>query len=108
MGHIRDIYSEFEKRGARAAVILAQSLVKIQEFLETRDYPFPVLADVRRQVAKAYGVYVRINFESVNINRPSEFILDRNRTIAYIYVGRTQTDFPPDEQIMAVLDGLEG
>lgn len=107
MGHIRDIYEEFEKRGARAVVIMAESLPRMQEFLKKHSYPFPLLSDVRREAAKAYGVYVRVNFESVNIARPSDFILDKDKTIKYIYVGRIQTDFPPDDEIFTVLDDIK-
>jgi len=108
MGHIREIYEEFEKRGAGAASILAESIARMQKFLQKHSYPFPVLSDVRREAVKSYGVYVRVNFESVNISRPAEFIIDKDKTIRYIYVGRIQTDFPPDEEIFAVLDGLKG
>ena len=62
MVHIRDIYNEFEERGARVVSILAESLPRMQEFLRNHDYPFPLLSDVRREVVKAYGVYVRVNF----------------------------------------------
>jgi methyl-accepting chemotaxis protein len=104
MGHIREIYPEFEKRGARVVVIMAESLARMQEFLDKHKYPFPVLSDVRREVVKAYGVYVRVNFESVNISRPSEVILDKDGIVKYIYIGRIQTDFPTDDEIFAVLD----
>ena len=107
MGHIREIYDEFEKRGARAIVILAESLPRMQEFLKDHQYPFPLLSDVRRVVTKEYGVYVRVNFESVNIARPADFILDADGTIKYNYIGRIQTDFPPDEDLLAVFDSLK-
>jgi len=78
----------------------------MRSFLEKHEYPFPVLSDVRRAVTKQYGVYVRVNFESANIARPSEFVIDTDGTVRYIYIGRIQTDFPPDEEVLAVLDGL--
>jgi peroxiredoxin len=53
-------------------------------------------------------VYVRVNFESVNISRPAEFILDREKIVRYIFVGRIQTEFAGDEEILAVLDSLTG
>jgi peroxiredoxin len=107
MGHIRGIYDEFEKRGGRVAVIMAESLPRMQEFLKTHDYPFPLLSDVRREVVKEYGVYVRMNFESVNISRPAEVIVDTDKTVKYIYVGSIQTDFPKDEDVLALLDSLK-
>ena len=87
-------------------MIMAESLPRMQEFLKTHQYPFPVLSDVRRQVVREYGVYVRLNFESVNISRPAEVIVDRGKTVRYIYVGSIQTDFPSDEEILAVLGDL--
>ena len=81
MGHIRDFYPELEKRGARAVTILAQNPTRIQEFLKDHSYPFPILADAERKVVKEYGVYVRANFESVNIARPANFILSADGTV---------------------------
>lgn len=89
-------------------VIMAESLPRMQEFMRDHEYPFPLLSDVRREVVKAYGVYVRLNFESINIAHPSEFILDKDKTIKFMYIGWIQTDFPPDEDIFAVLDSLKG
>ena len=108
MGHIQEIYSEFEKRNAHAVVIMAESLPRMQEFLKDHTYPFPLLSDVRREVVKAYGVYVKMNFESYNISRPAEVILDGDKTVKYSYIARIQTDFPPDEEILSVLDSLKG
>jgi peroxiredoxin len=62
---------------------------------------------VRREVVKEYGVYVRMNFESVNISRPAEVIVDTDKTVKYIYVGSIQTDFPKDEDVLALLDSLK-
>ncbi len=105
MGHIQELYPELERRGARAVVILAQKRKAIREFLEDNPYPFPVLADEKRQVSKDYGVYVKVNFESINIARPSTFVLDREGIIKYIFIASIQTEYPPDEDILAALGG---
>lgn len=104
MGHIQELYPELERRGARAVVILAQKRRAIKEFLEENPYPFPVLADEKRQVSKDYGVYVKVNFESINIARPSTFILDGEGVIRYIFIASIQTEYPPDEDILAALE----
>ncbi len=108
MGHIRDKYPEVERRGARAAVILAQNPAKVREYLEKNAYPFPVLADAGREVVKDYGVYVRANFESINIARPANFILAAEGTVAYVHIAGIQTEYPEDAEILSVLDGLAG
>lgn len=106
MGHIQEIYSELEKRGARAAVILAQKRESMKEFLEKHTYPFPLLADTGRVVVKEYGVYVRANFESVHIARPANFILDGKGTIKYIFIASIQTEYAPDADIFKALDSI--
>lgn len=104
MGHIRDIYNEFEERGARVVVILAQKQERMREFLEKHSYPFPLLSDSRREVVKEYGVYVRANFESVHIARPANFVLDGGGIIKYIFIASIQTEYAPDADVFAALD----
>lgn len=105
MVHIRDvIYPELMKRGAGAVVILPQKAGKVKEYLETHPYPFPVLADEKRLVVKEYGVYVRVNFESVHIARPSVFVLDAEGRVKYIHIASIQTEYPPDGEILRALD----
>ena len=106
MGHIRDIYPELERRGAKAVVVLAQKREPIIEYLEEHNFPFPLLADTRREVVKEYGVYVRANFESVNIARPATFILDADGTVKYNFIASIQTEYPKDADIFAVLDAM--
>jgi len=106
MGHIREIYPEIEKRGARVVAILAQKPEPMREFLEDHEYPFPLLADAERKVVKEYGVYVRVNFESVHIARPANFILDGGGNIKYIFIASIQTEYAPDADLFATLDGM--
>ena len=106
MVHIRDNFSEFEKRGARIVSIAAQTPEKPREFFKDNPIPFPFLLDVDRTVVKDYGVHVKVNFESVNIARHSVFVLDRAGLIKFIYIGLHQADFPGDEAIFEVLDAL--
>ena len=108
MGHILSEFNEYEKRGAGVVGILAQDAEKVKEYLKEHSYPFSLLVDEDRTVVKDYGVHVKVNFESVNIARPSNFILDGEGAIRFIFVGSSQKDFPADEDIYAVLDGLSG
>ena len=108
MGHIQEIYPELERRGARAVVILPEKLERIREYLKKHSYPFPVLSDAGRRVVKDYGVYVRVNFESVHIARPANFILDAGGYVKYIFIASIQTEYPPDEDLFAALDGTAG
>lgn len=86
--------------------ILAQNMNKVRAYLEDNTYPFPLLVDQKRVVVKEYGVYVKANFESYNIARPTEFILDGEGIIRYIYIGSHQRDYPDDAELFAALDGM--
>lgn len=107
MGHIRDIYEEFEKRDVKIVQILAEKYERIEEFLKENHYPFPILSDQKRVVVKEYGVYVRANVDSINIARPANFILDADGTILFIHMGSVQFDFPSDKDIFSVLNTLK-
>ena len=97
---------EFEKRGAGVVAIVAQDIEKVREFLEDNSYPFPLLVDEDRSVIKDYGVHVKVNLESFNIARPSEFILDRDGIIRYMYIAYHQMDFPRESELLSVIEGL--
>lgn len=88
------------------AAVLAQNMDKIKEYGERKEFPYPLLVDENRSVVKSYGVYVHVNFESYNISRPGDFILDKDGTIRYMYIGSSQFDFPDDDELLEVLDRL--
>lgn len=86
-------------------VILAQKQRRVHDFLQDHSYPFAVLADAGREVVKEYGVYVRVNFESVHIARPASFVLDGGGAIKYIFIASVQTEYPQDADIFTALKG---
>ncbi len=105
MVHIREkIYPELVKRDGRAVVILPQKRDKVRDYLSSHPYPFPVLVDEKRQVVKEYGVYVRVNLESLHIARPSVFVLDPDGHVRYVFIASVQTEYPPDGEVLAALD----
>ncbi len=107
MGHIQSKHEELERRGVGAVTILAQNREKIAEYLKDHTFSFPVLADAERRVVKEYGVYVRANFESVNIARPANFILSADGTVKYIHIASIQTEYPKDAEIFATFDAMQ-
>ena len=106
MGEIEKNLPELKKRGARAVTIMAQDSARMVDYLKSHPRPFPVLADVDRQVVKEYGVYVKANFESINIARPANFVLDAAGTIRFIHIASIQIEFPAFADILAALDAM--
>ena len=47
------------------------------------------------------GVYVRANFESINIARPANFVLDAAGTIKFMHIASVQFEFASFDDIFA-------
>jgi peroxiredoxin len=71
-----------------------------EKFLEEHPTPFPFLLDEDRAVTKAYGVYHRLGIDAINIAHPATFVIGRDGTIRYQYVGATQVDRAPIEEVL--------
>jgi peroxiredoxin len=97
---------ELEKRGAGTVTIMAQRPSSMQDQLKSHAYPFHVLADAERKVVKEWGVYVKANFESINIARPANFVLDAAGTLRFIHIASVQFEFASFDDIFATLDAL--
>lgn len=98
---------EWTARGVAIVGVYSQSLPGIAGLAESRAYPFPIVVDEDRSVARAFGVHVRINLESWNMARPSVFLVGAYGRIEYLYVGSHQLDWPPSERIWAAADALK-
>jgi thioredoxin-dependent peroxiredoxin len=106
MGEIQKNMPELERRGAGTVTIMAQDPARMRSHLENHPYPFPVLADAGREVVKKYGVYVKANFESINMARPANFVLDAAGTVRFIHIASIQVEFARFEDILATLDAM--
>lgn len=84
-------------------VVLCQKREAVAAWLETRPVPFAILADEDRANARRWGVYVRLNFESIHIARPASFVVDRRGIVRYAHVSRLQTDVPAIDEVVGVI-----
>jgi AhpC/TSA family protein len=65
--------------------------------------PFHLLADPDASAIAAYGVY----HEKEQRARPAAFVIGRDLSIAYRYVGRDFADRPLTDELIAALDRIE-
>jgi peroxiredoxin len=100
---VRDT-EEIERRGARIAVIFCQGRKSVGSWLEKRPYPWPILADEDRNVAKAWDVYQRIGLDAIHIARPAMFLIAPNGFVRAARVGSSQTDLPGREWILSAIE----
>lgn len=74
-----------------------------QKFLDDHPVGFPFLLDQDRAVTKQYGVYHRLGIDAINIARPATFVIGRDGTVRYLYIGSTQSDRAPAEDVLSAL-----
>lgn len=81
--NLRDNYSELLERGFVVLGVSADDEKKHQKFINKHDLPFPLLADVDKEVINAYGVWGPKKFmgrEYDGIHRTT-FVIDENGVI---------------------------
>jgi peroxiredoxin len=71
-----------------------------EKFLEQHPVSFPFLLDEDRAVTKSYGVYQLLGVDALNIARPATFVVGRDGAIRYLYVGASQGDRAPLEEVL--------
>jgi len=86
--------------------ILAQRPEKVQSFMTGQGLALPILIDADRAITKRYGVYHALGLDALNTARPSTFLIDRDGTVRFMYVGEGQNDRPDPETIVAELRNL--
>jgi peroxiredoxin len=92
-----------EERGARLVVVLCQDPVAARAYFDAHPVPYPVAIDQERKVAKAYGVYRLLSFDSVHIARPATFIVDAGGIIRHRFVAQVQWQKMPIDEVLGVL-----
>ena len=89
----------------RIVPVLGQDVRGVRRYIEDVGFPFDILIDETRDVARAYGVWHRFGIASWNIARPAVFVIDRDRTVRHVFVGRRQSEFPSQHDIVRWVDG---
>jgi len=79
---------------------VAQQPEKVKRYAEENWIPFNILIDEQRTVLKQYGVWHRLGLDAWNIARPALFLIDRSRTIRYIFIANRQDEFPGRDVIV--------
>jgi peroxiredoxin len=106
MAQVESIKDEIVQSGADLAYIAAEKrngVFKPARFLEKNPVSFPFLLDEDRVVTKSYGLYHLIAMDALNIAHPATLVIDRDRTICYIYRGDSQHDRAPLADVMAAV-----
>ncbi len=87
-------------------VVLCQSPEAVRAHFEAHPVPYPVAIDSDRTVAKAYGVYRLLGFDSIHVARPATFVIDRAGIVRPGHAGQFQWQSLAIGKILRTLDGL--
>ena len=96
-----DDFSQFAALSAQILAISAQSVESHEKFSAKHQFQFPLLADVDKVVAAAYGTLGPLGF-----SRRSVFVVDRSGVIRYEHRAIAGLTFRPVGELVDVLLGL--
>lgn len=103
MVQLRHQYQEFCKRGCEIIILSPDTNQELKKYWETEQLPFIGLSDSGSKIASLY--YQEVS--SFKLGRvPAVFIIDINRIIRFKYYGRTVSDFPDKQVLLAVIDKI--
>ena len=99
----RDVYSEFEQRGAVVLGVSPDDEASHTKFKEKYSLPFTLLADPEHKAAENYGVWTEKNYAGrkyMGVAR-STFVIDADGNVA-----KAMHNVKPDGHPQQVLDAL--
>ena len=97
------MYPEFLKRNVSLAAISTDDVADALKMMELTGAEFAILSDRDAEVAKDYGVY---NLLNDGVATPSAIIVSPEGDIEWQYVGKSVSDRPTPDEILAQVDRL--
>ena len=102
---MRQDYDQFIERDTAVLVIGPENAKKFAYFFSENDLPFPGLPDPKHSVLKLYGQEVKI-FKFGRM--PAQALVDKQGILRYIHYGKSMSDIPTDQEILAIIDEING
>ena len=106
MAQVELIKDDLSAAGAELAYIAAEKrngIYKPTKFLEKNPVSFAFLLDEERTATRGYGLCHGLGIDALNIAHPATIVIDRQRSVRYIYRGDNQHDRAPLEPVLAVV-----
>lgn len=106
MTQLESYRDALKERGGRLVYVAAEKrdgMFKPEEYLQKHPISFPFLLDEDRAVTKAWGVYQRLAVDAYNIARPATFVVGSDGLVKYAYIGKSQHDRAPFDEVLRAL-----
>jgi peroxiredoxin len=105
MAQLRQEYDAFTAREAEIVVVGPDGPRAFRRYWEKEHLPFVGLADPKHEVADRFGQQVKW----LKLGRmPAQAVVDKAGQVQYHHYGSSMSDIPPNSEILAVLDRLNG
>jgi peroxiredoxin Q/BCP len=108
---LADRIDEFRERNAEVVSIVPEPVERVEQWQETYDLPYPLLADPNTEAGDAYDQPVRFGllgrFSDFFGRMPEVVIIDRRSTepkIVYVHRGSSTFDRPEIDEILDEID----
>jgi peroxiredoxin len=99
------MWDRFEAAGVAVAAIVVDPEENNRAMVDKLLLPFPILSDPESRVIREWDL---LNAAEHDIAKPATFVIGRDGTIAYRYLGVDYTDRPDDEELFAGLKEVVG
>jgi peroxiredoxin len=101
---LRDDVDKLSALGARIIAIAPEGVGALGRYPNGGEFPFPLVGDENHRTFDAYDVASR----ALSLGqRPAVFVVDRDGIVRFDSVGTQQWQIPSNDEILAVLRGLQ-
>ena len=105
MAQLRQNFAEFEKRNAVILVIGPEDSASFTRYFNEQSLPFTGLPDPTPSVLKTYGQEINL-FKFGRM--PAQLLVDKTGMARFVHYGHDMTDIPPNSEMLALIDELDG
>lgn len=105
MAQLRQSYAEFEVRDTEVIVVGPDNAEAFADYWRDEELPFIGLPDPKHRVLKLYGQQIKL-FKFGRM--PAQALIDKEGIVRTVHYGHDMSDIPPNEEMLALLDALEG
>ncbi len=102
MGQLAHAYPYFRDAGVALLMVSVDSVRRARQLAEQTNPPFPVLSDIDAAATVAYDI-----FEN-GVALPSTWVIDREGTVRWVYIGKNAADRPAPEVMLKHARPLTG
>ncbi len=102
MAQLRQSYDRFVERDAEIIVVGPEKAKAFATYWQKEKLPFVGLPDPKHTVLKLYGQEIKL----FKLGRmPAQVLVDKAGLARYVHYGHSMSDIPPNDEILALLDG---